>query len=59
MQKRKWIVLETKKLEIARCHLGGFGKNIGYVLSHNPPGAYYTAQGPQKHPEILKDLLYM
>ena len=31
----------------------GFGRNLGEDSSYKPPGASYTAQGPQKQPEIL------
>ena len=32
---------------------------LGETSSYKPPGAFYTAQGPQKPPEIPKDLLSM
>ena len=31
---------------------------LGGKSSYNPPGASYTAQGPQTQPEIVKNLLF-
>ena len=32
---------------------------LGEKISYKPPGASYTAQGPQKQSEIIKNQLFM
>ena len=44
---------------IVNCKNKPIWMKLGGHASYKPPGAYYTAQGPQKQPEILKNLLFV
>ena len=47
---------ETIKNSVLRARIGTqYSENS----SHKPPGASYTAQEPEKQPDILRSLLYM
>ena len=37
----------------------GFGQDLGGNYSYKPPGASYTVQGPQKQPEIQRNLFHI
>ena len=53
----KTKTIKSCYLEITRCHRGEFGRNLGGNSSYKPPRVSYIAQGPQKHPELIKYLL--